>query len=117
MTDQYLTVKEALRGWLNGETLQWRFPDYSPHELYDPKNNPWRSLLPTKGVIGIAIDTSERHYRFKPKPREFYLIAAGDSLAGVPVARLYEYYSDARADKEQYDMTGEIIHVREVLPE
>jgi hypothetical protein len=76
MTDQFLTVEEALRGWLNGETLQWRFPDDSLDERHDPKNNPWRSLPPLKDAVGVALDTADRQYRFMPKQRWAWVIVS-----------------------------------------
>jgi hypothetical protein len=67
MTDQYLTVEEALRGWLNGETLQSR-------EKGPLTNHGWYDLNPVDAVSAIRIDTNRADYRFKPKPPKTHTV-------------------------------------------
>jgi hypothetical protein len=107
------TLKEIIVAWLNGAEVQRR----RIHAIApDPK---WVDMEPFKD--GVYFSPASFEYRFKPKPRYFYALPTGTHDVGgespVEVVWLYEYFTDAVADKQQYGIEGEIIHVREVLPE
>jgi hypothetical protein len=106
------TLKELAIAWLNGATIQQKYnrdPIWRAIPNYDPN-----------GTSGIHFHPSAT-YRIKPQPRDFYALPTATVDVGgespVDVVRLYEYRSDAVADKEQYRLAGDIIHLREVLPE
>lgn len=69
MTDQFLTVEEALRGWLNGETLQSR-----EKGLTGSVN--WHDYVPASKAVCLRIDTQKADYRFKPKQRWAWVIVS-----------------------------------------
>jgi hypothetical protein len=100
------TLKEIAIAWLNGATVQRR----GIHEL----NPEWKDMLPF--AEGVYFTPASFEYRLKPEPREFFLLVVAH-LNETPVVRLYEYRADAEAEKEQDNLAGEIIHVREVMPE
>jgi hypothetical protein len=80
---KYLTVEEALRGWLNGETLQTRAKG----------TKDWACYGAPGGTVGIYLSTDTHEYRFKPKPLAVYAVfQKGGSLVNA-----FEDVRDAEA--------------------